>query len=125
MADAYAERGYLTVVVDLFNGDPVPLNRPEGFELSQWVAHGSSGDNPHNKEAIDPIIVKAIQAIRDMGVKHIGAVGYCFGAKVRFFLASTLFPSLSPVLFFLSSSGCEAKYSLNHLVRRPPLQERH
>lgn len=108
MADAYAERGYLTVVVDLFNGDPVPLNRPEGFELSQWVAHGSSGDNPHNKEAIDPIIVKAIQAIRQMGVKHVGAVGYCFGAKVRFFPRShplsTPFPRpLFLVLFLMSS----------------------
>lgn len=88
MADCFAARGYLTVVVDLFNGDPVLLNRPEGFDLGQWLAHGSSGDNPHTKEAVDPIVVKAIAALRDMGVKHIGAVGYCFGAKVRtlFFL---------------------------------------
>ncbi|ATY60277.1 Membrane, Tapt1 CMV receptor [Cordyceps militaris] len=81
MADAFAERGYLTVVVDLFNGDPVLLNRPEGFELAKWLAHGSTGDNPHTKEAVDPIVVKAIEAMRGMGVKHIGAVGYCFGAK--------------------------------------------
>ena len=98
MADAFAERGYLTVVVDLFNGDPIPLNRPEGFELSQWVAHGSSGDNPHTKEAIDPIIVKAIQALRGMGAKHIGAVGYCFGAKVRLSPRPFLFLVILPLV---------------------------
>ncbi|TQV96679.1 hypothetical protein V2A60_002936 [Cordyceps javanica] len=81
MADAFAERGYLTVVVDLFNGDPVSLNRVEGFDFAQWLAHGTGGDNPHTKEAVDPIVVKAIAALRDMGAKHIGAVGYCFGAK--------------------------------------------
>lgn len=84
MADAFAARGYLTVVVDLFNGDPIPLNRPEGFDLMKWLAQGSTGDNPHTKEQVDPIVVKAIAAMRGMGVKHIGAVGYCFGAKVRF-----------------------------------------
>ncbi|KGQ12464.1 Protein AIM2 [Beauveria bassiana D1-5] len=94
MADSFAERGYLTVVIDLFNGDPVSLNPPKGFDFGKWLAHGSSGDNPHTKETIDPIVVKAIQALREMGVKHIGAVGYCFGAKVRLLATPSPPPSL-------------------------------
>ena len=83
MADLFAEQGYLTIVMDLFNGDPVPLNKPPGFDLMQWLSQGSDGNNPHTKEYVDPITVKGIKALKDMGVKHIGAVGYCFGAKVR------------------------------------------
>lgn len=82
LADAFARSGYLTVVVDLFNGDPVPLNQPEGFDLKAWLAKGSDGRNPHTAEAVDPIVQKAVEAMRGMGVKHIGSVGYCFGGKV-------------------------------------------
>lgn len=96
MADSFADNGYLTIVVDLFNGDPVLLNRPEGFDLMKWLAQGSSGDNPHTKEAVDPIVVRAIEAIRGMGVKHIGAVGYCFGGKVCIFVLHSPVDSLTP-----------------------------
>lgn len=83
MADIFAEQGYLTIVIDLFNGDPLPMNRPPGFDLMEWLTKGSDGKNPHTKEYVDPITVKGIKALKDMGVKHVGAVGYCFGAKVR------------------------------------------
>lgn len=82
MADAFAENGYTCLVIDLFNGDPVQLNRPEGFELAKWLAEGSDGKNPHTKEYVDPITIKGIKALQDLGIKKIGAVGYCFGAKV-------------------------------------------
>ncbi|KAG9230134.1 Hamartin protein-domain-containing protein [Amylocarpus encephaloides] len=81
MADQYAANGYSTIVVDLFNGDPIKLNRPEGFDFMKWVTQGSSGDNPHTKDAVDPIVKRAIAYLKEQGFKKIGSVGYCFGAK--------------------------------------------
>ena len=67
---------------DIFNGDALSLNRPGDFDFGAWMTKGSTGDNPHTPEAVDPIIIKGIKALRDLGIKKIGAVGYCFGAKV-------------------------------------------
>ena len=84
MADQFAANGYLTIIIDVFNGDPISLNRDEGFDFMKWLNEGSTGDNPHTKEAVDPIIVDAIKALQDeYGAKKIGALGYCFGAKVK------------------------------------------
>merc|ERR1712000_707905 len=58
MADNFAAEGYTTLVIDVFNGD-----------------------NPHTTKEVDPIIESAVKTIKGMGVKRIGAVGYCFGAK--------------------------------------------
>jgi len=33
MADQYAANGYYTLIPDLFNGDPLSLNRPADFDL--------------------------------------------------------------------------------------------
>ncbi len=79
--------GYHTVLVDPFNGDPIPLNTPEGFEFATWLTKGSTGNNPHTWEFIDPLIAKAIKFMKvELHVKRLGGVGYCFGAKyaVRF-----------------------------------------
>ncbi|KAI8625903.1 dienelactone hydrolase [Xylariaceae sp. FL1651] len=82
MADQYAANGYLTLIIDVLNGDPTPVNRPEGFDIFAWLAKGSTGDNPHTKEYVDPIVVEAIKWLQtEKGVKKLGAVGYCFGAK--------------------------------------------
>ncbi|KAL4916106.1 dienelactone hydrolase [Aspergillus aurantiobrunneus] len=82
MADQYAANGYLCLIIDLFNGDALPLNFPAGFDLMSWLANGSTGDNPHTKEAVDPIVVQAIDWLRsEKGITKLGAVGYCFGAK--------------------------------------------
>lgn len=81
MADQYAANGYLTLVIDLFNGDPLSLNRPADFDFMTWLTKGSDGNNPHTKEHVDPIVKEAIQWLKDQGVKKIGSVGYCFGAK--------------------------------------------
>lgn len=82
MADAFAEAGYTTLIPDLFEGDSVPDPRPEGFDILGWVRTGTDGKSPHTKEAIDPITVAGINTLRSQGFKKIGAVGYCFGAKV-------------------------------------------
>lgn len=82
LADQYAANGYLTLVIDPFNGDPLSLDRPAGFDFMSWLQHGSDGDNPHTPEAVDPIIETAIKYLKEeRGVKRLGAVGYCFGAK--------------------------------------------
>ena len=78
IADQYAANGYYTVIPDLFNGDAISLNMPEGFDLMAWLTKGSSGDNPHTYEAVDPIVEKSIKFLQEKGYKKIGAVGYCF-----------------------------------------------
>ncbi|KAF5672048.1 hydrolase related to dienelactone hydrolase [Fusarium heterosporum] len=81
MADAFATEGYVCLVVDTFNGDPVPLEMPKDFDIMKWLKEGSNGVNPHTPEAVDPIIVSGIEYLRSIGVTEIGAVGYCLGAK--------------------------------------------
>ncbi|KUJ06765.1 alpha/beta-hydrolase [Mollisia scopiformis] len=81
MADQYAANGYFTLMPDLFNGDPLTLNRPDGFDFMAWLNKGTGGNNPHTYEAVDPIVEKSIKYLQEQGYKKIGAVGYCFGAK--------------------------------------------
>lgn len=89
MADQFAANGYTTLMIDLFNKDPIPLNRTPGFDFRAWHDKGSSGDNPHTPEFVDPIVEKSIAFLKERGFTRIGAVGYCFGAKyVARFLAS-------------------------------------
>ena len=93
IADQFAANGYATLLIDVFNGDPIPLNtRLDGsdkFDFMGWLAHGSTGDNPHTKEAVDPIVEAAVRFLRDdKGFKKLAAVGYCFGAKVTCCLPS-------------------------------------
>lgn len=83
IADQFAANGYLTLLIDVFNGDALPLNRSGPFDFNAWLTKGSDGNNPHTKEAVDPIVEDAIKALKEeYGVKKLGAVGYCFGAKV-------------------------------------------
>jgi dienelactone hydrolase len=85
IADQYAANGYTTLIVDLFNGDAIPVNKMGKIDIMKWLNEGFDGKNPHTKEYIDPIVVAALKHMKEeMGVKKIGAVGYCFGAKVCF-----------------------------------------
>ncbi|KAE9371857.1 alpha/beta-hydrolase [Stipitochalara longipes BDJ] len=86
MADQFAANGYYTVIPDLFNGDPVELNRKAGFDLMTWLTKGTGGNNPHTFEYVDPIVEKTLNWLKKQGFKKIGSVGYCFGAKytIRF-----------------------------------------
>jgi dienelactone hydrolase len=81
LADNYAAQGYTTLVVDLFNGDQLPLEFPPNFNIMDWIQNGTGGQNPHTPAAIDPVIVSGIETLRQQGVNKVGAVGYCFGAK--------------------------------------------
>lgn len=83
MADSFAASGYTTLIIDPFNGDPVPLNNKGPFDFMKWLNEGSDGKNPHTTAQVDPIVVAGIKALRELGVDKIAAVGYCFGAKVR------------------------------------------
>lgn len=108
MADAFASRGYPCLILDIFNGDPVPLTMPENFDLNGWIAHGSDGNNSHTAEQIDPIIIAGINYMKGLGLSKIGAAGYCFGAKV---FTRPCFRILLPVVLtnsgFSPSTSCE------------------
>jgi dienelactone hydrolase len=83
IADQYAANGYLTVMPDIFQGDPIPLNRPADFDFNTWR-------QGHGVDKVDPIIEEVIKELKGKyGAKKIGGVGYCFGAKgvVRFLKA--------------------------------------
>lgn len=78
LADEYANSGYLTVLPDLFAGNPVPAEALDAgkFDLPSWIAN-------YQADVIDPIVTNQIKYLREtLGIKRIGAVGYCFGAKV-------------------------------------------
>lgn len=83
IADDFAAKGYTCVVVDILNGDPLTLGNAKNVNFPSWLAKGTCGNNPHAPEFIDPIVLAGIVMMRDMGFTRIGAVGYCFGAKVR------------------------------------------
>jgi len=75
IADQFAANGYLTLVPDLFQGDPIPENRPKDFDIDTWR-------KSHTFEVVDPIVEAAIKELKGpLGAKKIGGVGYCFGAK--------------------------------------------
>lgn len=78
MADQLAANGYFTVIPDIWKGDNVPLSWPntdESFNLGQWMGK-------HGVETVLPIAEEAIKALREeQGVKKLGGVGYCLGAK--------------------------------------------
>ncbi|KAL1988386.1 hypothetical protein VTN96DRAFT_10069 [Rasamsonia emersonii] len=82
LADDFASNGYLTVVPDLFDGDQLPLDALETgkVNIQEWLGK-------HGTDKVDPIIEATIKHLReDLGIKKIGAAGYCFGGKyvVRF-----------------------------------------
>ncbi|EXF83426.1 dienelactone hydrolase [Colletotrichum fioriniae PJ7] len=82
LADQFAANGYTTLIVDLFNKDQLSVPMPAGFDIMKWLAEGSDGKNPHNKEAVDPIIVDSLKYMQtELGLTNIGGLGYCFGAK--------------------------------------------
>ena len=62
---------------DFLHGDPVKLNPEPGFSLETWL-------QSHQVDKVDPVVVQVLAAMKQTyGVEKIGAVGYCFGAKVR------------------------------------------
>ncbi|CAK3998469.1 dienelactone hydrolase family [Lecanosticta acicola] len=81
IADQFAANGYYVVMPDLFEGDPIPLNRPDDFDIMKWLTT-SGPSKGHTFQQVDPIVDAVIKDMKqNQGVKKIGAVGYCFGAK--------------------------------------------
>ena len=88
IADQFAANGYFVVMPDLFQGDPVKLNRPEDFDIMAWLQKGGPEGKGHLPDQVDPIVEKTLAYVKEQGAKKIGAVGYCFGGKyVARFLA--------------------------------------
>jgi len=82
LADDYARNGYLTIVPNIIHDDPVPAERPEGFDIMKWFAgEAPHGKEPHGPETVFPIVDKSISWLKSQGINKIGAVGYCYGAK--------------------------------------------
>lgn len=67
---------------DLFEGDPIPLNRPADFDIMAWLSKSGPEGKGHGPGQTDPIVEAVIKEMKtNLGVKKIGSVGYCFGAK--------------------------------------------
>jgi hypothetical protein len=99
IADQFAEAGYYTVIPDVFKKDPY---NPENGSLDEWR-------KGHTTREIDPIVEKTIAWLKKEGYEKIGAVGYCFGAKVRLRFCSS-FLTIAYILTHISVchsfSGC-------------------
>lgn len=87
MADSFAANGYTCLLLDTFDGDAVPLDKAHSgtFDFPSWFQKGSDGQHPHVPATVDPIVLAGIKTLKEMGFKKLGAVGYCFGAKVNCF----------------------------------------
>ncbi|KAH6877090.1 putative cytoplasm protein [Thelonectria olida] len=82
LADEFAAKGYTTLVIDVFNGDAIEVNKFSEVNLQDWVQNGRNGAGGHTTVEVDPIVKEAIDYMRnELGVQHLGAAGYCFGAK--------------------------------------------
>ncbi|OCT46401.1 Protein AIM2 [Cladophialophora carrionii] len=83
IADQFAANGYFVMMPDLFDKDPIPLNRPGDFDIMKWLnGEYHPSKKAHLPPVVDPIIDACLIEMRTKyNVKKLGAVGYCFGGK--------------------------------------------
>ena len=80
LADDFARNGFKTIVLDLFNGDPITALNDPSFDRVQWQAR-------HGPDSWKSIVDNVVEALKAQGVTRIGTSGYCFGAPPAFYLA--------------------------------------
>ncbi|KAF7365719.1 Dienelactone hydrolase endo--beta-D-glucanase [Mycena venus] len=83
LADDFARNGFKTIVPDMFNDDPVPLNvyQPDStWDRVKWFSN-------HGPQQIRPAIDSVLAALKEQGVASFCATGYCLGARYVFDLA--------------------------------------
>jgi dienelactone hydrolase len=124
LADDFARDGYLTVIPDIFAGDPLLFGDYEAGKVNfpEWLAK-------HPVESVDPVIEATIKHLRDnLGVKKVAAVGYCFGGKVQNAIISavTLHSLLIIMPFFHSTSlaSSRTESSTRVILPTPPSSRR-
>ena len=118
LADDFARHGFLTVIPDYLNGDPIPVDAllfgdKANFDIMAWLAK-------HGADKTRPILDKVIAALRERGITRFGATGYCFGGRYTFDLAfddiiqvaATSHPSLLQVPADLEKYAAVAKAPL-------------
>ena len=73
VADEFAAQGYMVVAPDLFRGDAVPEELPDGFPPFEDWLKGPPGHLPAN---VDPIVGAILSEMRqNLGCKKIGGAG--------------------------------------------------
>jgi len=85
LVDDFAKNGFYTVLIDVFNGDPIPMSILElddvkKFDWGPWLAR-------HPRAVTRPIIDNVVVALKGQGITSFAAVGYCFGGRYVFDLA--------------------------------------
>jgi dienelactone hydrolase len=77
LVDSFARAGYLVVAPDYFEGEPAPADPglQKQLNFTGWLSR-------HGDARVDPIIQNTITYMREkLGIKYIGATGYCFGGR--------------------------------------------
>lgn len=71
------------VVPDIFHGEVIELNNFADVDLARWKTGGYNDRNiTHEPVNVDPVVELCVAKMRGaMGLKKVGAVGYCFGGK--------------------------------------------
>lgn len=62
IADQFAANGYFTVIMDPFQGDPIPLNRPADFDMQAW-RNGPPSKMPETVEYVTQFHAINLQAL--------------------------------------------------------------
>jgi len=97
IADKIAEHGFLVMVPDILQGDPVPgeimtlmeipdtstdpAHQPLLEKKNQWKSKWPIWAASHPPSHATEVIENFIDQLKSEGITHIGVIGYCYGAK--------------------------------------------
>ena len=91
LADDFARNGFKTVIIDYFNGEPVPSEEvfiarekglPSDFDIGAWVGR-------HPVDQVLELIRKVMAVLKAGGVTRFASTGYCYGGRTGFDLGFT------------------------------------